>query len=106
LDTLSKKSNSNWRRKYKNNKKKSYNTDYYGFKSHCNLYYFRTIKALILGTGGASKGVAFALDELGITYTFVSRTQENTIDYKRINATHFDNYHIIINATPVEQALT
>ena len=59
-------------------------------------------KALILGTGGASKGVAYALDELGIFYTFVSReATENAIDYNRINATTFDNYQIIINSTPV-----
>ena len=59
-------------------------------------------KALILGTGGASKGVAFALDKLGITYTFVSRqVKKNCIDYELINATTFDNYHIIINCSPV-----
>ncbi len=57
---------------------------------------------MILGTGGASKGVAYALDELGIFYTFVSReAKENAIDYDRINATTFDNYQIIINSTPV-----
>lgn len=82
---------------------KGYNTDYYGFKKSLQpLLLPHHKKALILGTGGASKGVAFALDELGITYTFVSReSTENTIDYNRINATTFDNYHIIINATPV-----
>ncbi len=87
----------------KKGKLKGYNTDYYGFKKSLQpLLLPHHKKALILGTGGASKGVAFALDELGITYTFVSRElKENTIDYKRINATTFDNYHIIINATPV-----
>ena len=87
----------------KKGKLKGYNTDYYGFKKSLQpLLLPHHKKALILGTGGASKGVAFALDELGITYTFVSReTKENTIDYKRINATTFDNYHIIINATPI-----
>jgi shikimate dehydrogenase len=59
-------------------------------------------KALILGTGGASKAVAYALDQLEIAYTFVSREdKENCIDYQRINATTFDNYQIIINCTPV-----
>ena len=87
----------------KKGKLKGYNTDYYGFKKSLQpLLLPHHKKALILGTGGASKGVAFALDELGITYTFVSReTKENTIDYKRINGTTFDNYHIIINATPI-----
>lgn len=87
----------------KKGKLKGYNTDYYGFKKSLQpLLQPHHRKALILGTGGASKGVAFALDELDIPYTFVSReAKENGIDYDRINATTFDNYQIIINATPV-----
>ena len=87
----------------KKGKLKGYNTDYYGFKKSLEpLLQPHHKKALILGTGGASKGVAFALAELDIPYTFVSReAKENGIDYDRINATTFDNYQIIINATPV-----
>jgi shikimate dehydrogenase len=87
----------------KKGKLKGYNTDYYGFKKSLEpLLQSHHKKALILGTGGASKGVAFALDELDIPYTFVSReAKENAIDYNRINATTFDNYQIIINSTPV-----
>jgi shikimate dehydrogenase len=87
----------------KKGKLKGYNTDYYGFeKSLKPMLKPHHKKALILGTGGASKGVAFALDELGILYTFVSReAKEGVIDYNRINATTFDNYQIIINSTPV-----
>lgn len=87
----------------KKGKLKGYNTDYYGFKKSLEpLLQPHHRKALILGTGGASKGVAFALDELNIPYTFVSReAKENAIDYDRINATAFDNYQIIINSTPV-----
>ena len=87
----------------KKGKLKGYNTDYYGFKKSLEpLLKSHHKKALILGTGGASKGVAFALDELNIPYTFVSReATENAIDYNRINATTFDNYQIIINSTPV-----
>ncbi|MFV8369322.1 shikimate dehydrogenase family protein [Flavobacterium sp. LB2R40] len=82
---------------------KGYNTDYYGFKkSLVPLLKPHHKKALILGTGGASKGVAYALEELNIPYTFVSReANENAINYERINATTFDNYQIIINCTPV-----
>ena len=107
LDKLSKKATKigavNTIKFTKKGKLKGYNTDYYGFqKSLEPLLEPHHKKALILGTGGASKGVAFALDELDIPYTFVSReAKENAIDYTRINATTFDNYQIIINSTPV-----
>ena len=87
----------------KKGKLKGYNSDYYGFmKSLEPLLQTHHKKALILGTGGAAKAVAFALDQLGILYTYVSREEkEGMIDYDRINATTFDNYHIIINCTPL-----
>ena len=82
---------------------KGYNSDWYGFKKSLEpLLQPHHKKALILGTGGAAKAVAFALEQLGIFYTFVSReATENTIDYSRINATTFDNYQIVINCTPL-----
>lgn len=84
-------------------KLKGYNSDFYGFmKSLEPLLQPHHKKALILGTGGASKAVAFALERLGILYTFVSREEKpGMIDYDRINATTFDNYQIIINCTPL-----
>ncbi len=87
----------------RNGKLKGYNTDYFGFKKSLEpLLQPHHQKALILGTGGASKAVAFALEELGILYTFVSRSKkENALDYKYVNATTFDNYQIIINCTPL-----
>lgn len=107
LDKLSKKATAigavNTIRFTKKGNLKGYNTDYYGFmKSLEPLLEPHHKKALILGTGGASKGVAYALKELGISYTFVSReAREGVIDYDRINAATFDNYQIIINATPL-----
>ncbi len=87
----------------KKGKLKGYNTDYYGFKkSLVPLLRSHHKQALILGTGGASKGVAYALDELNIPYTFVSRNpSKNAIDYSQITEETFKNYHIIINSTPV-----
>lgn len=87
----------------KKGKLKGFNTDYYGFKKSLQpLLQPHHKKALILGTGGASKAVAYALEELGIMYTFVSRSKkENVLHYKYINATTFDNYQIIINCTPL-----
>jgi shikimate dehydrogenase len=62
------KSSTNRRCKYKFTKKgklKGYNTDYYGFKkSILPLLKPHHQRALILGTGGASKAIAFALEEL------------------------------------------
>lgn len=87
----------------KEGKLKGYNSDFYGFKKSLKpLLEPHHKKALILGTGGASKGVAFALEELGITYTFVSReATDQSIGYKLVNATTFDNHQIIINCTPL-----
>lgn len=82
---------------------KGYNSDCYGFKKALKpLLSSYHKKALILGTGGAAHAVAFALNELEIGYTFVSReATQNTIDYTRLNITTFDNYQIIINCTPL-----
>lgn len=87
----------------KKGKLKGYNSDFYGFKKSLKpLLEPHHKKALILGTGGASKGVAFALEELGITYTFVSReATDESIAYKLVNATTFDNHQIVINCTPL-----
>jgi len=87
----------------KKGKLKGYNTDWHGFKKSIEpLIDSHHKKALILGTGGAAKAVAYALGKLGILYTFVSREEkEGMIDYNRINATTFDNYHIIVNCTPL-----
>lgn len=87
----------------KKGKLKGYNTDYYGFqKSLETLLESHHKKALILGTGGASKGVAFALEELGIDYTFVSRqASEKVLGYNQITDLIFDEYQIVINSTPV-----
>jgi len=82
---------------------KGYNSDYYGFmKSLEPLLQPHHQKALILGTGGAAKAVAFALEQLGLLYTFVSReVGANSIHYDQINATTFDHYQVIINCTPL-----
>ncbi|MGL5112734.1 MAG: shikimate dehydrogenase family protein [Flavobacterium sp.] len=107
LDKLSKKATKigavNTIKFTKKGKLKGYNTDYYGFKKSLKkLLKPHHTKALILGTGGAAKAVAFALEELGILYTFVSReTKDKTIRYDVLNATIFENHTIVINTTPL-----
>lgn len=87
----------------KTGKSKGYNTDVHGFKQALlPLLQPHHERALILGTGGASKAVAYALNKLGIFYTFVSREDKpGMIDYNRVNATTFDNYQIVVNCTPL-----
>lgn len=82
-----------------------HNTDAYGFAK--SLEKLPAIKgnALILGTGGASKGVAFALQSLQIPYLKVSRNPneeaDDEIDYKSLLKPVFEQVGIIINTTPL-----
>ena len=87
----------------KSGKLKGFNTDYIGFqKSIEPLLNVNHKKALILGTGGASKAVAYALKQLGIPYLFVSRNDiGDAIGYNQINEKTFEEFQIIINCTPV-----
>jgi len=81
-----------------------YNTDYYGFKKSIEPYlYSNHNKALILGTGGASKAIAYALKKLDIEYNYVSRTTSNIAKYTYQTLTEkiIKNHHIIINCTPL-----
>lgn len=83
---------------------KGYNSDVVGFdKSIAPLLKKHHKKALILGTGGASKAIAYALKQRGITYLFVSRnaSKKNQISYHQLTEEILDKYHIIINSTPV-----
>ena len=82
---------------------KGYNTDHYGFrKALTPLLLPHHKKALILGTGGASKGIAFALRRLKIEYDFVSRTATDVIyAYEDLTEDIFNEYQIIINTTPL-----
>lgn len=87
----------------KKQKLKGYNTDYYGFKKAIKPYLKpHHKKALILGTGGASKAVAYALHTLEIEYKFVSRNPKTEqLSYEDLNSEIFNEYHIVINCTPL-----
>lgn len=87
----------------KKQKLKGYNTDYYGFKKAIKPYLKpHHKKAFILGTGGASKAVAYALHTLEIDYKFVSRNPKTEqLSYKDLNSEIFNEYHIVINCTPL-----
>lgn len=82
-----------------------HNTDVYGFQTSLNKALTtqqRASKALILGTGGASKAVAFALQQMNISYKYVSRSiQKDTFSYETISPNLLEEYLIIINTTPL-----
>lgn len=87
-----------------NGKTKGYNTDYYGFrKSIKPLIKKHHTNALILGTGGAAKAVAHALDSLKIKYEFVSRSLKPAVrfTYDTLTGEDINKYQIIINCTPI-----
>ncbi len=59
-------------------------------------------KALILGTGGASKAISYGLKSLGIEPIFVSRYERpNTIQYDKITPEVVKEYNVIVNCTPI-----
>jgi shikimate dehydrogenase len=83
---------------------KGYNTDTYGFETSIKPFLKEHHKkALILGTGGASKALKYVLDKLGIDYISASieELQEKEIRYEDINAELMAERTIIINATPL-----
>lgn len=80
-----------------------YNTDFYGFqKSIEPLLKSHHKKALILGTGGASKAVAYAFDQMNIDYKFVSRkVDEDMFLYSVLTNEIMGEYAIIVNCSPI-----
>ena len=80
-----------------------YNTDVFGFQESLQ----KKLKlhhgnGLILGTGGASKAIAFVFEQLGIDYSFVSRkAQEHQFSYQELNEHIIKSHQIIVNCTPL-----
>ncbi len=83
----------------------AYNTDIIGFeKSFITLLCPHHKKALILGSGGASKAVQFVLNKLGIEFLIVSRSKglsQKVIDYTMVKGHLRNGYNVIINTSPV-----
>lgn len=84
-------------------KLKGYNSDITGFRQSIEpLLDNSHRKALILGTGGASKAVFQGLKQLGIASTFVSRApKESGIIYEEITPRIMEQYTVIVNTTPL-----
>ena len=83
---------------------KGYNSDVIGFTKSIEPMLDKKWhqKALILGTGGASKAIDYGLRNLGLETVFVSRYERpGTIQYKNITPEIVKEYNVIINCTPL-----
>lgn len=82
-----------------------HNTDYIGFRGSLRNFYplpAANNRALILGTGGAAKAVAVALQELGIAYTSVSRDAARAdLTYEALTPAVLAAHLLLINTTPL-----
>ncbi len=81
---------------------KGYNSDVIGFTQSIEprLEPYHK-KALILGTGGASKAVNYGLKSLGLETVLVSRYERpGTIQYEKLTPDDIREYNVIVNCTP------
>ncbi len=84
-------------------KLKGYNSDVIGFTQSIEPMLERFHKkALILGTGGASKAIDYGLKSLGLETVFVSRYERpDTVQYQSITPEVVKEYNVIVNCTPL-----
>ncbi len=82
---------------------RGYNSDVIGFTQSIEpMLEKHHKKALVLGTGGASKAVAYGLKSLSIEPVFVSRYERpGTIQYESITPEVVQEYNVIVNCTPL-----
>lgn len=82
-----------------------FNSDFIGFQGLLEeaIQGRKISKALILGTGGASKAVSFVLKNKNIDFQFITRNvkSENQKSYNDLKNEGFHDNELIINATPV-----
>ena len=80
-----------------------FNTDAYGFEQALlPQLQAHHQHALILGTGGASKAVAYVLQKRNITIQFVSRKREaDRLSYEDLDREILEKHSLIINCTPL-----
>ena len=89
--------------KIEDGKLTGYNTDAVGFRKSLEPQLKpHHKKALVFGTGGASKAVTFVLQELGIEHRLVSRKKTaGQVDYDDITEDVISEYHLLVNTTPL-----
>jgi shikimate dehydrogenase len=81
-----------------------HNSDAYGFQQSIKPFLTnRHERALIIGTGGAAKAVAYVLKEMGIDCIFLSRNpdSEKEFSYEQCNLHMINACMMVVNCTPV-----
>lgn len=79
-----------------------FNTDYIGFTESLKPLLRKDMNsALVLGTGGSSKAVCYALSELGIGYKLVSGSGKGDLSYEELSANSLQEHLLIVNTTPL-----
>ncbi len=89
---------------FMNGKTIGHNTDAYGFQQSIKPFLTNQHeRAMILGTGGASKAVEFVLKNIGISPIFISRNPQksNEFAYDEINNHMLNACKLIVNTTPL-----
>ena len=92
--------------KIANGKLKGYNTDALGFRQSLRPFLdVNHTKALVFGTGGASKAVAYVLKKLNIDVWFVTRVKNNIIPnsftYEELTPEIVSACKLLVNTTPL-----
>lgn len=80
-----------------------FNTDVTGFQNSLQKHLPAGIdKALVFGTGGASKAAQYALAKMGIAHRLVSSSgAENSLSYEQIGEEMLRTHRLLVNTTPV-----
>jgi len=82
-----------------------FNTDAFGFQQSIKPFLtFKHERALILGTGGASKAVEYVFKQIGIDVLYISQNPEGKtkhFSYEEINEHMLNACKVIVNCTPV-----
>jgi shikimate dehydrogenase len=89
---------------FKNGKTIGHNTDAFGFAQSIKPFFTNQHeRALIFGTGGASKAIAYVLKKLGVQVYFISTTQvgEGIFSYNALNKHMFLGCKFWVNCTPI-----
>ncbi|MFA6152696.1 MAG: shikimate dehydrogenase [Chitinophagaceae bacterium] len=79
-----------------------FNTDHFGFTETLKPLLNKEMnKALVLGTGGSSKAVCFALSQLGIEYKLVSASGKGDLSYNELTEEILQENLLLVNTTPL-----